>query len=251
MISMFYSQETQKNRVNKELQSLTDDYVKSIGFKENQISSLNSVVSDLKVQNSDLKEKLKNPKIVEKIKYVVKTKYQTKLVYTEYPDIPSEHIYFDTNGVPLCKFEYSDAAKFTTFPLSYKFTSIILEDYSYTYLNIKDYTGKIHKIELEKNKLETEITRVKEKKFNTTPALKLGASFSLNSTTPTISVSFLNYQNYSFLSPVLNLSTPSLGVEIASKKITALPFIKNTYMGMSYNSFLNRPYFALNINTKL
>lgn len=251
MFSMFYSQETQKNKIDKKLQSVTKDYIETIGFKENQIASLDSVVSTLKTENSELKEKLKNPQVVEKIKYVVKTKYETELVYVEYSDIPSEHIYFDQNNIPVCKFEYSETVKFTTFPLQYKFTNIVLEDYSYTYLNIKDYTGKIHKIELEKNKLETEVTRIKEKKFNTSIDLKLGASFSLKTTTPTISFSFLNYGNYSFLSPTLNLSTPSLGVEIASKKITAFPFIRNSYAGVSYNSFLNQPYFALNINTKL
>lgn len=234
------------NSLSKTNENLVNDKIELLGFKKNSVQKVNKVVEDLKKENEELKNKLKDPEVIEKIKYVVKTKYETFTVQVTLDEIPPYFLLKDSNEIPVCEFEYRDEIKFTTLPTTYDITSVILEDHNYTYLIITDYENKEHKIELGKEKLQSEVIKVKPKEKIFKPSLTAGINLNISnkvSVAPVLNLNLISYKKHSFLSPSYIFTENALGLELYSYNIGGeKKLIKNTNVGVTIHKNTNTYY---------
>lgn len=224
-----------------------------LGFQKNETQRSSKIIEDLQEENSDLKVKLENPEIVKEIKYVVKTKYETKYVQVSLSEIPEYYLILDSDNIPSCEFKYDEQIHFASLPKEYSFTTILLDDYNYTYLVIEDYEKNKHKIELSKSKLEAEVIQPKPPKKKSAPSLSLGINVNFSdsfSIDPTVNLNLLSYGKHSFLSPSYLFSSNAVGAEIYSYNIgDENKILKDTWIGFTYH-VNSKNYYGLNVSTR-
>lgn len=224
-----------------------------LGFQKNETKRSSRIISDLQKENTDLKDKLKDPEIVKEIKYVIKTKYQTEYVQVSLSEIPAYQLILDSNNIPSCEFKYDQQIDFISLPKKYSFTTILLDNYNYTYLIIEDYQKNKHKIELAKTKLETQVIQPKPQPKRSSPSLSLGINANLSdsfSVDPTLNLNLLTYGKHSFASPSYLFSSNAIGLELYSYNIgDENKILKDTWIGLTYH--LNtKNYYGLNVSTR-
>ena len=242
-----------QNKITSEKKRLVKENLDLLGFQQNESKTTRKIIKDLSDENEELKKKLKNPIVQEKIKYIVKNRYITQQVQTELAEIPSYYLYLDSDKIPVCEFYYSDTVTFKTLPKTYEISTVILEDYNYSFLEVTDYENVKHKIEISKTKLDTQVTQVKEpvKIFN--PSLHLGINVNYSDSlniNPTLTFNFLSYEKNKFISPSYLFSENAIGLELYSRNLgSENKLIEDTWLGITYHKNLKN-YYGLNISTK-
>ena len=252
LLSLFFSQ-AKVRMLKTGRETLIDEKMELLDFNKNVSRKSSKVISDLTQENNSLKNKLKDPEIVERIKYIVKTKYKTSYEYVILDEIPSYYLYEDSNKIPICQFEYDGKVKFSTLPVSYDITTIVLENHNYTYLKVTDFQNKEYQIELKKELLESEVIKVKQKEKLFDPSVYVGLNLSYSDSiklNPIITFNLLNYARHNFISPSYLFQENAIGLEIYSYNIGSEDkVIKNTNLGLTvYQN--TRTYYGINLTTR-
>ena len=244
---------TKQKKIANERKKLIKENLNLLGFQENESKTTKKIIKNLSDENEQLRKKLENPIVQEKIKYIVKNRYITQQVQTELAEIPSYYLYLDSDQIPVCEFYYSDTVTFKTLPKTYEINTVILEDYNYSFLEVTDYKQTKHKIEISKTKLDTQVTKVKEpiKIFN--PSIHLGINVNYSNSiniNPTLTFNFISYEKNKFISPSYLFSENAIGIEFYSRNLgSENKLIEDTWLGLTYHkNFKN--YYGLNISTK-
>lgn len=244
------------NKKSSQLESLKNDYLESEGFYKNKELKLNEAISILDENNKTLKEKLNNVKNNSKIEYLIETKYITNTVVQTLDHIPESYIYYDSNNIPICKFEFKlEKPTFTSLNVDYTLSTIIEEGYSYSILNIKDYEGKTYEILMSKKQLESKVIKIKPKKKILNPKISLGMSINYSdelSLDPVLTLNLIE------LNPKLNIVSPSILLQSKAIGVSLIDYnlgskdklISDSWLGLGVYKNFNKTYYSINISSR-
>ena len=253
LLLLLFLSHARVSRLSRTKRELISDKMELLDFNKNISKKSHLVISELTKENDALKNKLKDPEIVEKIKYIVKTKYKTNLEYIILDEVPSHYLYEDSNKIPICLFEYDGKVKFSTLPVSYDITTIVFDNHNYTYLQVTDYKNKEYKIELKKEQLESQVIKVKPKEKLFDPSIYVGLNLSYSNSielNPTITLNLFNQGKHNFISPSYLFQENAIGLELYSYNIGSEDrIIKNTNLGLTVYQNI-RTYYGINLTTR-
>jgi len=256
LILLFLFIDNKVQNKQKEITDLKNSILESEGFHKNEKLKLTEAISKLDAANSLLKDKIDNIKDIGSVEYIIETKYITKTVTESLDSVPKEYIYFDSNNIPVCKFEMKKSAPvFSTLPLDYTLSTIIEEDYNYSILNIKDYTGKNYEILMSKEKLESKVIEIKKDKKIINPKISLGLSFNYSDTvslSPVLNLNLIELNpRTNVLSPSILLKEKALGLSLIDYNIGSKnTIISDSWLGFGLYSDLNKTYYSINISSR-